>query len=148
MAINDTYSRALLIAGVLLALAACQPAEKTLEQPASDTETPPKAATPLVDAGVDYPGGALFRHMHLHAAQLERLNAALEAGDLEAAGTPAYWLSRHEMLADMPDSWRPHVVNLRLAARTVEDAPDLATAKAAAARIEESCRGCHEAAGR
>ena len=142
------YRRLFFVTGLLCALAACEPSDRTTEQPSSDTEAPPAMTTQPVEADIAYPGGAFVRHMHLHAAQLERLYAALDAGDLEAAGAPAYWLSRHETMPSLPDSWRPYVVNMRLAAKTVEDATDLDTARAAADRLADNCRDCHEAAGK
>lgn len=90
---------------------------------------------------------AVIRHMHLHAQQLDRLNKALAAGDLDAAQTPAYWLSRHEGMSVFPEAWRPHLQEMRAAALEVEAATDLETALAAAARIAAACQACHAAAG-
>jgi len=90
---------------------------------------------------------AFIRHMHLHASHLDGLNAALAAGDLEAAQTPAHWLLRHEEVAGHPADWQPHINSMRDAARAVANAPDIGTARAAAQRITEGCRGCHAAAG-
>ncbi len=137
----------LLVAGMLVALAGCEKKVTSPQQPVSDTETPAAQTVPAAEEDIAYPGGPLVRHMHMHAAQLERLNAALDAGDLVAAGTPAYWLSRHEELPNMPETWRPHMAKMRMAAEAVENAGDIETARAAAIRIEDSCRGCHEAAG-
>ncbi|MBT8137401.1 MAG: hypothetical protein KJO54_10350 [Gammaproteobacteria bacterium] len=134
------------LAIVLTAGTGCEKKDTSVQQPISDTEVPQSdAMEPAED--IAYPGGPLVRHMHMHAAQLERLNAALDAGDMVAAGTPAYWLSRHEMLPNMPETWRPHMAKMRMAAEAVEAAADIEAARAAASRIEDSCRGCHEAAG-
>ena len=94
------------------------------------------------------PPTALANHMHLHASQLRELNDALDAGNLEAAGTPAYWLSRHRTVDDLPGNWAPHIEKMHAEARAVEEATDLATAKAAAKRLANACRGCHEANNR
>lgn len=90
---------------------------------------------------------AFISHMHHHASQLERLNAALQAGSLAAAQRPAYWLSGHDDTIVVPDEWRVYVSGMRSAATAVSDAPDLASARAAAKRITDSCQGCHTAAG-
>ena len=90
---------------------------------------------------------AFVRHMHLHAKQLSQLNAHLANGDLEAAGTPGYWLSRHEGKNVFPDNLMPHLETMRLAARDVEQADTLEAARFAAKQIAASCRGCHTAAG-
>lgn len=132
---------------VVLTVTGCEKKDTSLQQPMSDTEVPAAQAIEPAQEDIAYPGGPLVRHMHMHAAQLERLNAALDAGDLVAAGTPAYWLSRHEALPNMPETWRPHIAKMRMAAEAVEAAGDIETARAAAARIEDGCRGCHEAAG-
>jgi len=88
-----------------------------------------------------------IKHMHYHAGQLERINAALAAGNLDAAQTPAYWLAAHEQLEGAADDWQPYTNKMREAARAVSEAPDLATARAATQTIVESCAGCHLFAG-
>lgn len=139
----------LLIAGFCLGLAGCGDKKAT-------TDVDPVAAPMSED--VASPDGsdmdetlrvsdAVIRHMHLHAVQLDRLNDALAAGDLDAAQTPAYWLSRHETMSVFPADWRPHLQEMRAAALEVEAASDLAAASAAAARIAMACQACHAAAG-
>lgn len=90
---------------------------------------------------------AFVRHMHHHASQLERLNAALAEGDLDAVQTPAYWLRAHEELRGVPDHLRPYVKDMRAAAAAVADAPDIPSARAAAERLKKTCGACHAAAG-
>lgn len=90
---------------------------------------------------------AFIDHMHMHADQMDELMFALADGDLVAAGTPAYWLSRHPTDDRIPDDWLPHLESMREAAREVETATDLDTARAAAERITTHCQGCHAAAG-
>lgn len=84
-------------------------------------------------------------HMHTHAEQLDRLRRALDAGDVEAAGTPAYWLAKHETVDGLPDELLPYVDRMREAALIIERTHDLAVARAAAARLETSCEDCHRA---
>lgn len=88
-----------------------------------------------------------IRHMHLHAQQLRRLNDALAQDDLDAAQTPAYWLSRHKEVSAFPEDLRPHRRKMRISAQDVEAAPDLEAARAAAQRVAESCLECHAAGG-
>ena len=85
--------------------------------------------------------------MHRHAGYLDELNAALAAGDLEAAGTPAYWLSRHETVTGIGEELQPFVDAMRSAAHEAEEANDIATARAAAEKLEQACEACHDAAG-
>jgi hypothetical protein len=90
---------------------------------------------------------AFLNHMHLHADQLDKLNYALDDGDLWGAMTPAYWLSRHETVEGIPDEWQVHSANMRQAAFEVESSTRIENARAAAAKISAACQGCHEAAG-
>ena len=141
--------RTLLIIGLSLGFAGC--AEKEPPVPAAVDDMKVSEGAPLSSpsdtsetAGVT---DAVVRHMHLHAQQLDRLNRALAAGDLDTAQMPAYWLSRHEGMSVFPAEWQPHLQAMRAAALEVEAATDLATAIAAAARITEACQACHAAAG-
>jgi hypothetical protein len=88
---------------------------------------------------------AFLAHMHLHAEQLDKMNAALSFGNLEAAQTPAYWLAKHKRVSGPLYDWEAYVDEMRAGALEVSDAPDLATARAAANRIVEACQGCHAA---
>lgn len=89
---------------------------------------------------------ALVQHMHRHAEQFEQVNDALSDGDLEALWSPAYWLSRHEAVNGFQPEWQPHLVKMRNAASSLEDAPDLEAARHASNRIAQACNGCHTAA--
>ena len=89
---------------------------------------------------------ALLDHMHAHAEQLDDLNYALDDGDLFRASTSAYWLGRHDVIKGLPDELQPYVEGMRVAARAVEAAEDIETAKAAAKDVGEACQACHEAA--
>jgi hypothetical protein len=149
----------LLIIGLVLGLAGCAEKEQASAPQGADAATAAKSATAestVAETTVaetamverDEMGTASFiSHMHHHASQLERLNAALEAGSLAAAQRPAYWLSGHDETIGVPDDWQVYVDGMRSAASSVSEASDLAAARAAAKRIENSCRGCHTAAG-
>ncbi|MDH3747448.1 MAG: hypothetical protein OER97_04510 [Gammaproteobacteria bacterium] len=140
---------ALLIVGVALVVTSC--VEKKEAAPAQGDDSPVAAGSAVVELPAAEAAGmgsdAFIRHMHLHASHLDRLNAALAAGDLEAAQTPAYWLLRHEGVSGHPGDWDRHIKGIRDAARAVTDAPDLGAARAAAQHITDGCRGCHTAAG-
>lgn len=148
--------RTLSILGLALAVTACGEKDKaaapqTVDAPAqeADAELVVETAPPNLRASerADFGTEAFTRHMHLHAGQLVRLNAALAADDLVAAYTPAYWLSRHEGVSDYRDDLQPHIDAMRSSARAVGEASDLETARTAAKGIEEGCRGCHAATG-
>lgn len=144
-------SRALFALAAVSCLAACNkqsPTEKVpaegaaVEAPAGEStavEKSPPAATEFGQAFVD--------HMHVHAARMDEMMFALADGDLVAAGTPAYWLSRHPADDRIPDDWLTHLESMREAAREVDIATDLETARAAAEQITIHCQGCHAAAG-
>jgi hypothetical protein len=109
--------------------------------PEAEPEAEPMAAK--VEAGTD----AFIEHMHEHAKQLGRIYIALEAGDLEGAMTPAYWLSRHEGVTGPLYDWESYLDQMRGGAADVANAADLEAARAAATKIEEGCTGCHTATG-
>lgn len=143
---------ALLILGLALVLTACGKKEEAaapqaVDAPAQEAdvevvveEAPPNLRSPEV---ADFGTEAFVRHMHLHAGQLERLNAALAADDLVGAYTPAYWLSRHEGVSDYREDLQQYIDAMRASANAVGEASDLETARAAAKGIEEGCQGCH-----
>ena len=135
----------LLVAVIALCLAACSKQEPTEpQQPESDpaAATAEEAAAPKAEFDQ-----AFVDHMHAHAEQLDDLMFALADGDLDAAMTPAYWLARHETVAGVPNKWQEYVYGMREAARAVEAATDLETARAAAEQLSDQCQGCHLAAG-
>ncbi len=134
----------LLLAGFALIATGC--AEKEQAAPESTDET--QMTTPAASAAGNQArqNDAFLKHMHLHAEKLDDLNFALADGDLEAAKAPAYWLSRHDTVDDVRSDWMPYLYGMRTEAQAVEEAPDLATARAAAERISAKCQGCHTAA--
>jgi hypothetical protein len=134
------------LAALTLLLAACgdrEPAEST-EAAAPDPEAAVATAAPEPKVEVSE---AFLEHMHMHADQLDKLNYALDDGDLWGAMTPAYWLSRHETVEGVPDEWQVHAANMRQAAFEVESATRIENARAASAKIAAACQGCHAAAG-
>lgn len=135
----------LLIVGLSFSVAGCGEKEKVApaERDVTPMATEALPAAEKAEIGTD----AFVRHMHAHAAQLERLNAALVAQDLDAAQTPAYWLSRHEGVTSTVDEWEQYIGKMRAAAQAVTDATDLESARDAAQDIYEACLGCHVAAG-
>lgn len=130
----------LLVVGCALSATGC--AEKEQATPAPVEETPQE--TVIAEAAFDE---AFIQHMHKHADMLDELNIALADGDLEAARTPAYWLSRHDSVEGVDAEWQPFVVGMRAAARAVEEAADFDAARTAAEQITGHCQGCHEIAG-
>ena len=138
----------LLILGFALSVTGCAEKEQAAPEQGHEPQTTTPAATegPAArDEGMR--NEAFLRHMHAHAEQLERLNFALADGDLDAAMTPAYWLSRHGAVSGVPSDWQPYLDGMREAARAVEDATNLDVARTAAERITVQCQGCHAAAG-
>ncbi len=143
-------SHSLLVLALALGVTGC--AEKEAPAPEPAPEPAPQAAAP---AAVEAPaaeeqsarGDAFIDHMHAHAEQLDNLNFALADDDLDGAMTAAYWLSGHQEVSGLKEEWRPYLEGMRKAARAVEEAGDLETARAAAERINENCQGCHKAAG-
>ncbi len=135
---------ALLIIGCAMSVLGC--AEKAPEPTdrVGESAAAPEAEAPATETGRDE---AFLNHMHWHAEKLDELNFALADGDLEGAGTPAYWLSRHDQVEGIPAEFQPFLAGMRSAAMAVEGAEDLDTARTAAELINEQCQGCHAAAG-
>ena len=139
-------SHVLWLAPVALVLAACGEQQPTEPQPAAEAPATPAAVAdeaPVVPA-VDE---EFLDHMHRHADQLDELMFALSDGDLVAAMTPAYWLSRHDSVEGVPDEWQPHLVGMREAALKIESVHDLDSARALAEEVSTHCQACHLAAG-
>ncbi len=159
----------LLLIALTVGLAACAEKEQVAAPTESEMEAPEAAAVEMpeaealeavedevmdeVESGSDatladvqeWRTEALLDHMHAHAEQLDDLNYALADGDLFRASTSAYWLAKHDVIEGLPDELQPHVAGMRDAARAVEEAEDIETAKAAAKRVGDACQACHEA---
>jgi len=130
------------ITAIALCLGACSKQEPAEPQPPENDQ----AAAPVEETTARF-DEAFISHMHNHAAKLDDLMFALADGDLDAAATPAYWLSQHDTVDGVPEEWRAYVTSMRNAAYEVETATDLETARAAAEEISVQCQGCHAAAG-
>ena len=146
----------LLVVGIAIGLVACAKKEEAVPAPVDkpDPATPAVTEAPAAEAQTEAPEGEydwrssdLLDHMHKHAEQLDELNFALDDGDLDGAMTPAYWLSQHDTVSDLPSELQVYVYRMREAASAVEQADDLETARAAAQRVGEQCQACHTATG-
>lgn len=142
----------LLIIGFALSLAGCGKKEQPMPEPADEAQMSAPAAEPMVieeliveKKSYEYVG--FLKHMHAHADQIDLINIALADDDLDATKSPARWLSRHDTVKGIPEDWRPYLFSMRAAARAVENATDLETARAASKRVTEQCQACHTAAG-
>lgn len=139
----------LLVIGFAIGVVGCAEKEQAAPEQGSEMETAAPVAEPEATPAEidDWRNSDFLDHMHAHAEHLDELNYALGDGDLEKAMTPAYWLSRHKTVSNVPADLQPFVVRMREAARAVEGAEDLAPARAAALRISTECQGCHVAVG-
>lgn len=141
--------------GLALGLAACAEKEQASSPESGDAATAAAEVAAVESMLANEPEtekeemgtSAFISHMHHHASQLERLNAALDAGSLAAAQRPAYWLSGHDDTILVPDEWKTYIDGMRSGATAVSNASDLAAARAAAKRIADNCNACHKAAG-
>ena len=145
----------LLVLGLTVGIVGCAEKEQTAPEQADAMEeevsavaeeaaAEPEAAPAEVE---EWRNSAFMDHMHAHAEHLDDLNFALDDGDLEAAMMPAYWLSRHKAVSGLPEELQPYLVNMREAAKAVEEAGDIDAARAAAQRIAKECQACHAAVG-
>jgi hypothetical protein len=137
----------LFIIGFALCVAGCENKDQAApeQQAAVDTVAPATESMAIDKTSYKYEG--ILRHMHAHADQIDLINEALADDDLEATKVPARWLWRHDTLHGVPDGWQPYLSDMRQAARDLGSANDLATARAAAARVIAQCQGCHAAVG-
>lgn len=137
----------ILVIGFVLSVMGCAEKEQVMSEPVDEAPmTTPEAVVPeAVDE--NWRNDSFLTHMHRHADKLDELNFALADGNLEAAMTPANWLATHSTVRDIEPDWLPYLYGMRTAAEAVQAAPDLATARAAAERINAQCQGCHAAVG-
>lgn len=134
----------LIIVGFAVGLMGCAEKDPAASAPAPKAAAPaPAAAAPSIERG----NPEFIEHMHKHADYLDDLNLALAEGDIVAAMTPAYWLSRHDSVEGVPEDWQPYIAAMHAAAMDVEQATDIDDAKEAAERITAQCQSCHAAAG-
>ena len=138
----------LLIVGFAVSMMGCAEKEQAaLEPPVEEAQVPPPTTEATPAKTEEWQTDGLLTHMHRHADRLDDLNIALAEGNLDAAMTPAEWLSRHNEVSGVPSEWQMYLDGMREAALAVRAAPDLETARTAAERITEQCQGCHTIAG-
>ena len=137
----------LLVFGFALSMTACAEKDQTAAEAADKAPAPAPAAEVSPATTEEWRNDELLAHMHRHADHLDDLNIALAEGDIVAAMTPAYWLSRHDSVEGVPSEWQPYLDGMRAASLDVEKSKDLESARAASERITVQCQGCHTAAG-
>ncbi len=137
----------LLIIGLALSITGCGEKKQATPEAVDEAPTTPPVAETAPAPSEEWRNAEFLEHMHRHADHLDDLNIALAEGDIVAAMTPAYWLSRHDQVEGVPAEWLPFLKGMREASIDVEKSTDLDSARAAAERITEQCQGCHEVAG-
>lgn len=140
----------LLVVGIAAGIAGCAKEDQASPESASEMESAKSAMTEaaaIASEADDWRNSEFLEHMHMHAEKLDELNFALDDDDLDGAMTPAYWLSQHDTVDDLPSDLQPIVYRMREAAGAVEKASDLETARAAAQEISDQCQACHVAVG-
>ncbi len=137
----------LLMIGLALLVASCAQEEATDSAPA--TEEAVASAEDLAPWEVDdsWRDSGFMQYMHMKAEKLDEINFALADDDLEAAMEPARWLATHDTYAEIQSEWLPYQYAMRDEAENLVAANDLATARAAAERINSRCQACHEFIG-
>lgn len=119
------------------------PSPSAAAAPSPDVVRPP---TPPLPA----PGPRTVRQSpermreHFKAGVLVR--DALISGDLALAQWNATWLAEREPEPDIV-SWSPSINELRVRARAIAEAPDLAAAATATAELAVECGRCHQVNG-
>jgi len=137
----------ILVVGLVLSVTGCAEKKRVVSELVDEAPMTTREAVAPTAGREIWQTDSFLKHMHRHAEKLDDLNFALADGDLEAAMKPAYWLSSHDTDSDIPQEWMPYLYGMRTEAEAVEAAPDLATARAAAERINTQCQSCHAAAG-
>ncbi len=140
-------SHVILMVGLVLCVVGCAEKEQVSSEPMDEASKTTQEAVAPATAYDSAQNASFLAHMHHHAEKLDELNFALADGNLEAAVTPAHWLSRHDTVDDLPSAWMPYLYAMRTEAEVVENASDIETARAAAERINAQCQGCHAVAG-
>lgn len=132
----------------ILPAAACE------EKPAP----PPAPATPATTAASAKPPASavpeeksatptLPKHMQEHFTRGLKIRDAVIAGDLAATKKDAQWMAEHELTAEFPENWKPHVTRFQDAAKLVLDADKIETASTAVAGMAYACGSCHASLG-
>lgn len=116
--------------------AASSPTIESAEAPQPTSTTPSEQQTPTVQA-----------KMAEHFGSSATMRRALVSGDLRAFRAAAATLSDKELSANLSDTWKPHLEDMRAAARRARDAKTMGTATRALADVGRACGGCHEKLG-
>lgn len=82
-----------------------------------------------------------------HFTSSVALQDALVKGDLEAFRAAAATLSDKELSANLSDTWKPHLEDMRKAAKRARDAKTIDAGAQALADVGRACAGCHEKLG-
>jgi mono/diheme cytochrome c family protein len=82
-----------------------------------------------------------------HFVKAAAMKSAVIRGDLEALGQDADWMASHELSANLPESWRPHLQAMQTAAQYAKEAKDATAAARALADMGRACGTCHQALG-
>ena len=82
-----------------------------------------------------------------HFTSSVALRDSLVKGDLDAFRAAAATLSDKELSANLSDAWKPHLEDMRTAAKRARDAKTIDTGARALADIGRACAGCHEKLG-
>ncbi len=90
---------------------------------------------------------SLSQDMEGHYTRVGMVKDAVVRGDLEAARDPASWLGEHPQHPDLPQGVNSPMEDMRVHARSVVRAVDVADAARATAEMAASCGRCHRAAG-
>jgi cytochrome c556 len=137
----------LLIVGFVFVMAGCTEKDQAVPEAADEAQAPPPVAEAPPMKVEEWRKAEFLEHMHRHADYLDNLNIALAEGDIVAAMTPAYWVSRHDSVEGVPAEWQQYLDGMRAASLAVEKSTDLDSARTAAEQITVQCQGCHAAAG-
>jgi len=137
----------LLIVGFAFVITGCTEKDQAVPEAADEAQASPTAAEAPPTKVEEWRKAEFLEHMHKHADYLDNLNIALAEGDIVAAMTPAYWVSRHDAVEGVPAEWQQYLDGMRAASLAVEKSNDLDSAGTAAEQITEQCQGCHAAAG-
>lgn len=113
-----------------------QSASKAPADGASDEGT----VEPLAMERTPPPGTLAVMSMHFDLAQ--DLKGAVIAGELEAGKASAKDLSESD-IAGLPETWRPFLDDMRVAAELAWQADDLESQARAVAGVAQTCGACH-----
>jgi hypothetical protein len=82
-----------------------------------------------------------------HFGSSASMRRALVSGDLQAFRAAAATLSDKELSANLSDTWKPHLEEMRGAAERARDAKAIEGAARAFAGVGAACAGCHAQLG-